>query len=123
MFKLFENVGLKLIVQNDKEAVFVNEYIFLKYIKPTEETGNRHFIQVEYEKVFLCWESAWYKRYYTDEELAESFEDIQREIEIIQANHQRATYIDHLMKVEGFDSWWKTNVEFIETLLEEKARD
>lgn len=123
MHKLFESLGLKLIIQNDKEAVFVNKYIIVKYIQPTKETGNRHFIQLEYEKVFLSWESAWYRRYYTDEELAENYEKIRREIELIQVNHDKAIYIDHLMKVEGFDNWWKTNVEFIESLLDRRVRD
>lgn len=123
MREMFKRLGLKVIIENDKETVFVDKSIIVKYMQPAKETDYRHVIQLEYNKVFLGWDLAWYKRYYTDEELINNYKRLEKELEIIQANCSKAIYVDHLMKVDGFEDWWKTDVDFIETLLNERVRD
>ena len=123
MRSLFEEVGLRLIIEKETEMVFVSKNVIVKYIRPIEETENRHSIQLEYNKVFLSWDTAWYHRTYSEEELEKNAEQLKQEIRLIEANCDKAIYLDHLMKVEGFEDWWRTDVEYIESLLSGKARD
>lgn len=123
MRSLFEEVGLRLIIEKETEMVFVSKNVIVKYIRPIEETENRHSIQLEYNKVFLSWDTAWYRRTYSEEELEKNAEQLKQEIRLIEANCDKAIYLDHLMKVEGFEDWWRTDVEYIESLLSGKARD